>query len=351
MELPQVLAVRLFALDLGHLQRFVLLLDHTPFSSSSLSKPAIANFSTCQFDSIISLITSDSFNHWSGGGMHYHRFTLGNAAVIIGLWPAHFIWTYYCILKTKRLGIVLKILILILLPIPLILWPVIGILGSILGGIGYGFFTPLVATFEAVEDNIADKFFHCIADDNEPSLYTCSLGVLGNSDMPSLSPLSFGNSHMLFRLIPAVRDFVDFCFHSYFSYMDELSEKILVDKKPVDIKLLRVSGCFLIILLALPIDVISLTAVALWKSPYMLYRGWKRLIEDLLGREGPFLETFLFALYAGVIVHQIDNYSQEDDILMGLAYIVVVVSLFDEYVNDLLDLKEGSRLPSQAEIP
>jgi hypothetical protein len=24
---------------------------------------------------------------------------VGNSAVIIGLWPAHFIWTYYCVLK------------------------------------------------------------------------------------------------------------------------------------------------------------------------------------------------------------------------------------------------------------
>lgn len=23
----------------------------------------------------------------------------GNSAVIIGLWPAHFIWTYYCLIK------------------------------------------------------------------------------------------------------------------------------------------------------------------------------------------------------------------------------------------------------------
>ena len=30
---------------------------------------------------------------------------------------------------------------------------------------------------------------------------------------------------------------------------------------------------------------------------------------------------------------------------MGLAYIVSIVSLFDEYVNDLLYLREGSRLP------
>lgn len=38
-------------------------------------------------------------------------------------------------------------------------------------------------------------------------------------------------------------------------------------------------------------DVAVITAVALWKSPYMLFKGWKRLLEDLIGREGPFLET------------------------------------------------------------
>lgn len=33
-----------------------------------------------------------------------------------------------------------------------------------------------------------------------------------------------------------VRDFVDFCFHSYFSYMDELSEKVPEDENPMDVK-------------------------------------------------------------------------------------------------------------------
>lgn len=30
---------------------------------------------------------------------------------------------------------------------------------------------------------------------------------------------------------------------------------------------------------------------------------------------------------------------------MGLNYIIAAVSLFDEYVNDLLYLREGTRLP------
>lgn len=47
------------------------------------------------------------------------------------------------------------------LPLPLILWPILAIIGSLLGGIGYGLFAPLIATFEAVGHNAPDKFYHC----------------------------------------------------------------------------------------------------------------------------------------------------------------------------------------------
>ncbi|CAN1315910.1 Uncharacterized membrane protein At3g27390 [Linum perenne] len=223
----------------------------------------------------------------------------GNSAVILGLWIAHFLWTYYCVARTKRLGLVLKIVVMLLLPVPLVLWPPVGIVGSLLGGIGYGFFAPLLATFEAVGENVKDKFYHCFAD-GCVSTIKCSCTV--------------------------VRDFTDFCFHSYFSFMDELSEKVLPDEKPMDVKLMRLPSCFLATLIGVPVDMLLITALALWKSPYMLLQGWKRLLEDLIGREGPFLET-------------------EDSLQSGLAYIVAVVSLFDEYVNDLLYLSEGSCLP------
>ncbi|KAG8642226.1 hypothetical protein MANES_12G067301v8 [Manihot esculenta] len=265
---------------------------------------------------------------------------IGNSAVIIGLWIAHFIWTYYCVARTKRLGLVLKLVVLLLLPLPLILWPVFGIAASFLGGVGYGFFAPLLATFEAVEENVRNKFYHCFADG-------CFSTLNGSCTV--------------------VRDFVDFCFHSYFSYMDELSEKVPEDENPMDVKLSRLPSCLLVVLIAVPVDMLLITVVALWKSPYMLFQGWKRLLEDLMGREGPFLETvcvpfaglaillwplavigsvtgaiissLFLGLYSAVIVHQ------EDSLLMGLAYVVAVVSLFDEYVNDLLYLSEGSCLP------
>ncbi|KMS96457.1 hypothetical protein BVRB_9g225110 [Beta vulgaris subsp. vulgaris] len=266
--------------------------------------------------------------------------SVGNSSVIIGLWPAHFIWTCYCVVRTKRLGMTLKIGTLLFLPMPLVLWPFAGILGSFVGGIGFGFFSPLIATFEAVGENVPDKCYHCVADGCWPTIQaSCTV----------------------------VRDFTDFCFHSYFSYMDELIMKTPAEEEPVEIKLSRLPGCLLVSLLALLVDVPSITVLALWKSPYMLITGWKRLLEDFIGREGPFLETvcvpfgglaiilwplavigsvvaafmssFFLGVYAGVVVHQ------EHSLRMGLAYIVAVVSLFDEYANDLLYLEPGSRLP------
>lgn len=55
---------------------------------------------------------------------------------------------------------VLKILIVVCLPVPLLLWLPFGVVGSLLIGIGYGFFVPLIATFEATGDNTIDKMSH-----------------------------------------------------------------------------------------------------------------------------------------------------------------------------------------------
>ncbi|XWS47285.1 hypothetical protein CRYUN_Cryun14cG0139400 [Craigia yunnanensis] len=264
----------------------------------------------------------------------------GNSAVVVGLWPAHVLWTYFCVARTKRLGMVLKIVVLVLLVVPLVLWPVVAVVGSLLGGIGYGFFAPVIATFEILGQNAVEKCYHCFADG-------CWSTIKGSCTV--------------------VEDFVDFCFHSYFSYMDELRESMPSDEKPMDVKFSKLPGCLLVGLIGVLVDVPLITAVALWKSPYMLFKGWKRLLEDLIGREGPFLEmvcvpfaglaillwplavvgavvgaiiaSFFLGLYGGVIVHQ------EDSLRMGFSYIISVVSQFDEYVNDLLYLREGSCLP------
>ncbi|XP_078443517.1 putative membrane protein At3g27390 [Wolffia australiana] len=265
---------------------------------------------------------------------------VGNSSVIIGLWPAHFIWTYFCVGKAKRLGPVLKVLILIFLPIPVILLPVLAILGSLLFGLAFGFGAPLVATFEAVGEEVSDKFYHCFADG-------CQGTIKGACTV--------------------VRDCTDFGFHSYFSYMDDILEKEPEGGRPIDLDLLKLPGCLLLCILSIIVDVPMITGLALLKSPYMLFKGWHRLIEDLIGREGPFLETvcvpfaglaiifwpiavigavicaffssFFLAIYSSVVAYQ------EGSVQMGLAYIVSVISMFDEYSNDFLYLREGSYLP------
>ena len=64
--------------------------------------------------------------------------------------------------RTKQLGPILKLVTCVLvLPLLLILWPVVGIVGSIVGGAAYGFLSPIFATFKAVEEGKEDKFFHC----------------------------------------------------------------------------------------------------------------------------------------------------------------------------------------------
>eukprot|EP00249_Psilotum_nudum_P013064 c24132_g1_i1 orf=285-2150(+) len=264
----------------------------------------------------------------------------GDTVVILGLWPAHIAWTYYSIARTKRFGIVLKLVSLLFLPVPLVLWPVIGIAGSLLVGLGYGFFTPLVATFEAIREGREQKFFHCFLDGVWDT-------VRGSCTV--------------------VRDFTDFCYHSYLSYLNDFRIEIPKDHQPYDIKVLELPGCFLVAVLGVLVDVPLITLVAIAKSPVMLVKGWRRLLHDLIGWEGPFLETvcvpfaglaillwplvviaavvsaflssMLIGLYGAVVVYQ------ESSFQCGLAYIVAMVAEFDEYSNDVIYVREGSCLP------
>lgn len=266
--------------------------------------------------------------------------SVGNSVVLLGLWPAHVFWMYYSVARTRKLGPVLKVVLLLILPVPFFVALLFGIAGSVLVGLGYCFLTPLVATFEAVREGRQNKFVHCFTDGVWDTLKgSCTV----------------------------VRDFTDFCYHSYFSYLTDFRKEPPQNFQPYEIKLLDLPGCALVGLLGVLLDVPSITLVATVKSPYMLVRGWRRLLQDLIGREGPFLETVcvpiaglavllwplavvvavvcaclssvFIGLYGAVIVYQ------ESSFHCGLAYIVAVVAQFDEYSNDLIYMREGSCLP------
>lgn len=64
--------------------------------------------------------------------------------------------------RAKLLGPVLKLVLCVcVLPVILISWPAVGIFGSIVGGLAYGFFSPILATFDAVGEGKTNQLFHC----------------------------------------------------------------------------------------------------------------------------------------------------------------------------------------------
>nr|GMC59573.1 uncharacterized membrane protein At3g27390 [Ipomoea batatas] len=265
---------------------------------------------------------------------------IGNVGVILGLFPAHVLWTVYALVKTNRFDVPLKVAFLFALPVLFGIWLGLSIAGSVLVGVGYGFFTPWVSTFEAFRhDNDSKRFFHCIVDG--------TWGTIRGS-------------------CTVVRDFADICYHSYPLYLKELRESpASLELQPF--KFIHVPGCIIVGLLGLVVEIPLYTAIAIVKSPFMLFKGWYRLTHDLISREGPFLETacipiagltilmwplvvigsiimaifssFFIGVYGAVVVYQ------ERSFRRGVAYVVAMVAEFDEYTNDWLYLREGSVLP------
>ncbi|XP_028791022.1 uncharacterized membrane protein At3g27390-like [Neltuma alba] len=265
---------------------------------------------------------------------------IGNVSVILGLFPAHVAWTVYTLLKINIFDAAMKVAILFALPALFGLWLGLGIAGSVLVGVGYGFFTPWVSTFEAFRhDRESKKFLHSFVDG--------TWGTIKGS-------------------CTVVRDFADMCYHSYSSYLKELRESPASDELQ-RLRLIHVPACIIVGIMGLIVEIPLFTAIALVKSPYMLFKGWFRLIQDLISREGPFLETacipiagltilmwplavvasvlmaifssFFIGLYASVIVFQ------ERSFRRGVAYVIAMVAEFDEYTNDWLYLREGTFFP------
>ncbi|GMP38125.1 hypothetical protein CsSME_00009496 [Camellia sinensis var. sinensis] len=227
--------------------------------------------------------------------------------------------------RTKKLGPWMKCLLIPTVPVPIALWTVVRVVGSVIMGSGYGFVWPVLETFRAIS-NEGWYLDHCL-----------------------------GSLH---------HHFADFSFHSYFSLMDGLLKSKGED--PIELKIAQIPGCILCAILGVMVDVPFVTVIVLHKTPIMLFKGWHRLVQDLIGREGPFLETvcvpfarlliwlwpaavilstfagivssFFFGCYAAVVAYQ------ESSTKNGLLYVVASVSLFDKY-TDFLYLQEGSCFP------
>ncbi|KAK9119935.1 hypothetical protein Scep_018028 [Stephania cephalantha] len=267
--------------------------------------------------------------------------TFGNSAVIVGLWFAHSIWTYYSIARQGKTS-----------------WTCSEACAMYMHFGGTGFMaicwnyrklyrwsriwssSPLMATFNAVGEGKTNVFFHCFID---------------------------GTWSTIQGSFTVVRDFMDVCFFSYFSVMDDLRLKEPPNGKPYEIRLLHLLGAIIVGALGVAVDLVVITCVAVYKSPYMLFKGWRRLFHDLIGREGPFLETICvpfaglaillwpaavigavlgsilssvpLGAFAGVVAYQ------ESSVFLGLSYIITSLAIYDEYSNDVLDMPDWSCFP------
>ncbi len=128
---------------------------------------------------------------------------LGFTGVAIILLPHDIFLTYKAICKTSIIGINLKILCLLLLPIALISWPILVALASTFYGILYGLFGPTFYTFDS-DYNLLYGGMGKIFED------TCKF----------------------------IGDFWDFNYNTYFNYLSEMQTR-KVDN-PFDISIIQI---------------------------------------------------------------------------------------------------------------
>lgn len=121
------------------------------------------------------------------------------------LLPHDIFYSFYSILKTCKIGRNTKTLAILLLPIPLLLWPEFVLIVFLIISVGEGLFSPITKTF----DERYNLFYGGIIETISKSLKN-------------------------------VKDFWNFNYNSYFSYLaDFRNEKLSTDKKPFDISIIE----------------------------------------------------------------------------------------------------------------
>ncbi len=128
---------------------------------------------------------------------------IGITGCAIVLLPHDIFLTYKALIKTSLIGINLKILGMLLLPIALASWPILVTTGSILFGIFFGLFAPVVYTFDESYNIIYGGFVETFEND-------CSL----------------------------IKDFWKFNYNSYFDYLRDIEERECDD--PFDINIIQI---------------------------------------------------------------------------------------------------------------
>ena len=168
----------------------------------------------------------------------------GSAIVLL---PHDIFLTYKALIKTSLIGINLKILGMLLLPIALVSWPIIVTTGSILFGIIFGLFAPVYFTFDDRYNIIFGGFVETFKEN-------CNI----------------------------IKEFWKFNYNSYFDYLKDIEKRECDD--PFDINIIQILIGIILAGYGSIVGVIVFTImwiIKLFPSIYRMYYEMFRMYCDL----------------------------------------------------------------------
>ena len=249
----------------------------------------------------------------------------GSAIVLL---PHDIFLTYKALIKTSLIGINLKILGMLLLPIALVSWPILVTTGSILFGIFFGLFAPVYFTFDDRYNIIFGGFVETFKEN-------CNI----------------------------IKEFWKFNYNSYFDYLKDIEKRECDD--PFDINIIQILFGIILAGYGSIVGVIVFTImwiIKLFPSIYRMYYEMFRLYCDLECYEIFMYLIFFtialclvpvvgvlaifayigFGLYGGINC-AIEGYKY--NIGRGIISIMSVIHQGDAFSNDLIFRSQKSCFP------
>ncbi|KXZ41291.1 hypothetical protein GPECTOR_574g620 [Gonium pectorale] len=164
-------------------------------------------------------------------------------------WPRSFVVTYYTVAVTERLGPNLRVLSLLLLPVPLLAWPLLMAVSCLIFSLGVGFLWPLAAT----------------------------VAVGGSLDGEKLLEAAIMQPLELTR--HAASEVWRFSVVSYFSYLDELRRPYFGE--PLDVSPLRLLFAAVAALCCSLVSTLAVLILGMLRLPFIMARALAEWLSQL----------------------------------------------------------------------
>ncbi|GLI65033.1 hypothetical protein VaNZ11_008446 [Volvox africanus] len=164
-------------------------------------------------------------------------------------WPRAFVATYLTVAVTQRLGPNLRTLALVVLPVPLVAWPLATAIASVMFSLGVGFFWPLWATVALGSLLEADKLLSTAVLEPLDLAKGCALEVWKFNDL------------------------------TYFTHLDELRRPYYGE--PLDVSLVRLLIAAVLSLLCSLLGTLAVLLLGLIRLPFIVARAlgeWMSLL-------------------------------------------------------------------------